>query len=146
MASDRDPLADWLKTLPAVELERLREAHSVSAQAAVDTAVPADARPSDNPYGLSPRSLLIYQNQEAYYHAQDGCYTGPIPDCFDYVPPQDTEDLEEADTAQPSQPSAAAVDAEPTALGVLIKGPSFYPWILGCPVVPFFHLVVRGSL
>ncbi|CAE7237788.1 unnamed protein product [Symbiodinium sp. CCMP2592] len=108
MASDHDAFADWMKTLGPADIARLRAVHSASAQTAADTAVQDDPRPSaDNPYGLSPRSLLIYANQEAWYHAQEGCYTGPIPACFDYVPPQDMDDLADAHIAEPSQPSTA---------------------------------------
>ncbi|CAE7806952.1 unnamed protein product [Symbiodinium sp. CCMP2592] len=124
MASDHDAFADWLKTLAPDELAKLKALHSASAQMAADTAVQDDARPCDSASSLSPRSLLVYQNQEAFYHAQDGCYTGPIPACFDYVPPQDVEDLDEADTAQPSQteaaqpsqPSVPAAEAEAAAV------------------------------
>ncbi|CAE7325973.1 unnamed protein product [Symbiodinium sp. CCMP2592] len=37
MASDHNPLGDWLKTLSQDELEKLRAMHSASAQAAADT-------------------------------------------------------------------------------------------------------------
>ncbi|CAE7626068.1 unnamed protein product [Symbiodinium sp. CCMP2592] len=124
MASDHDAFSDWLKTLAPEELAKLKALHSASAQTAADTAVQDDARPCDSSSSLSPRSLLVYQNQEAFYHAQDGCYTGPIPACFDYVPPQDVADLDDADTAQPSQaepaqpsqPSVPAADAEAAAV------------------------------
>ncbi|CAE7275938.1 unnamed protein product [Symbiodinium sp. CCMP2592] len=111
MASDHDAFANWLKTLAPEELAKLKAFHSASAQTAADTAVQDDARPCDSSSSLSPRSLLIYQNQEAFYHAQDGCYTGPIPACFDYVPPQDVEDLDGAD---PAQPSDSADPAQPS--------------------------------
>ncbi|CAE7198648.1 unnamed protein product [Symbiodinium sp. CCMP2592] len=116
MASDHDAFADWLKTLNPTELEKLKALHSASAQTAADTAVQDDTRPCDSSASLSPRSAVIYQNQEAFYHAQEGCYTGPIPACFDYIPPQDVEDLDDAATAQPSQPetSQPSQHAEPT--------------------------------
>ncbi|CAE7262005.1 unnamed protein product [Symbiodinium sp. CCMP2592] len=76
MASDHDAFANWLKTLAPEELAKLKAAHSASAQAAADTAVQDDARPCDSSSSLSPRSFLVYQNQEAFYHAQDGI-TGP---------------------------------------------------------------------
>ncbi|CAE7432178.1 HMGB3 [Symbiodinium sp. CCMP2592] len=111
MASDHDAFANWLKTLAPEELAKLKAVHSASAQAAADTAVQDDSRPGNSSSSLSPRSFLVYQNQEAFYHAQEGCYTGPIPACFDYVPPKDVGDLDGAD---PAQPSDAADPAQPS--------------------------------